>query len=264
MKQFPQLSPTKPAIPESLNRRLNSYALAAGAAGVSLLATAQPAEAEIVYTPMQVRILAGTTFQIDLNHDGTNDFFLYHNEHSSIGGVYRGGGLVLGGSASAAVIARKLYLEPSALPHGFPIGADSPKRFDQLRGQEALMANAFCYPLVPLDCQANGPWAAATKKYVGLRFEINGETHYGWARLTVITRFSPPLHMVRAALTGYAYETEPNKTINAGDTGTGSQASTGTRNPQDANWTTDPQQPLTLGLLSLGASGLDAWRKEKI
>jgi len=35
----------------SLEHRLNSYALAASAAGVSFLALAQPAEAKIVYTP---------------------------------------------------------------------------------------------------------------------------------------------------------------------------------------------------------------------
>ena len=39
---------------DSLHHRLNAYALAAGAAGVSLLALAGPAQARIVYTPGHV------------------------------------------------------------------------------------------------------------------------------------------------------------------------------------------------------------------
>ena len=37
-------------LPESVHRQLNMYALAAGAAGVSMLGSAQPADAKIVYT----------------------------------------------------------------------------------------------------------------------------------------------------------------------------------------------------------------------
>jgi hypothetical protein len=44
------------ALPTSLERRLGGYALAASAAGVSLMALARPAEAKIVYTPDHVRI----------------------------------------------------------------------------------------------------------------------------------------------------------------------------------------------------------------
>ena len=36
---------------QSLNQRVHAYALAASAAGVGVLALAQPAEAKIVYTP---------------------------------------------------------------------------------------------------------------------------------------------------------------------------------------------------------------------
>jgi hypothetical protein len=42
---------TPASLPASLDQHLNLYALAAGAAGVSLLAFAQPSEAKIVYTP---------------------------------------------------------------------------------------------------------------------------------------------------------------------------------------------------------------------
>ena len=56
----------------NLDKNLMSYAVAAGAAGVGLLALAQPAEAKIVFTPAHKSI--GVSTLIDLNHDGINDF----------------------------------------------------------------------------------------------------------------------------------------------------------------------------------------------
>ena len=60
---------------DSLHRQLNMYALAAGGAGVAVLAMAQPAAAEIVYTPADIRLGHGI-IHIDLNHDGIVDFEL--------------------------------------------------------------------------------------------------------------------------------------------------------------------------------------------
>src|SRR5580692_10290041 len=60
---------------DCVQRQLNSYALAAGAAGVGMLALAQPAEAKIVYTAAHIPIVQnGGPVELDLNHDGINDF----------------------------------------------------------------------------------------------------------------------------------------------------------------------------------------------
>jgi hypothetical protein len=40
---------------ESVHQQLNMYGVAAGAAGVGMLALAQPSEAKIVYTPANVQ-----------------------------------------------------------------------------------------------------------------------------------------------------------------------------------------------------------------
>lgn len=59
----------------SLHHRLNSYALAASAAGVGMLALSNAAEAEIIYTRANVQIpVNGGLIELDLNHDGINDF----------------------------------------------------------------------------------------------------------------------------------------------------------------------------------------------
>lgn len=64
-----------PNLPESTSQRLNSYVLAAAAAGVGMLAAANPGNAKIVYTPSNIPInVNGALVNLDLNHDGINDF----------------------------------------------------------------------------------------------------------------------------------------------------------------------------------------------
>src|SRR5271168_4450149 len=55
---------------KSLQRDLSLYVLATGAAGASMLALTQSADAEVVYTPIYQRIGSNHEFAIDLNHDG--------------------------------------------------------------------------------------------------------------------------------------------------------------------------------------------------
>jgi hypothetical protein len=92
------------------------------------------------------------------------------------------------------------------------------------------------------------PWANGGKgvkdRYLGLKFAINGKIHYGWARLNVSVRARDGVN-ITATLTGYAYETIPNKTIIAGRA----------KGPDVIILT-----PASLGHLAQGASGLSAWR----
>lgn len=60
---------------ESFHLRLTAYAMAAGAAGVGLLAAVPTSSAEIIFTPAHTIFTNGVVF-IDLNHDGINDFGL--------------------------------------------------------------------------------------------------------------------------------------------------------------------------------------------
>ena len=75
-----------------------------------------------------------------------------------------------------------------------------------------------------------------------MKFTINGKVHYGWARLSV-TNLKGKFR-ITATLTGYAYETIPNKPIIAGKT----------KGPDVI------ALPATLGHLARG-SGLSAWRR---
>jgi hypothetical protein len=77
--------------------------------------------------------------------------------------------------------------------------------------------------------------------------------HYGWARVKVA---SYPQHA--ATLTGYAYETMPNRAIIAGQTKGRDDASV---EESRATLMPSPERP-TLGTLAMGAPGLSIWRKE--
>ena len=98
-----------------------------------------------------------------------------------------------------------------------------------------------------------GSWVNVKNRYLGIEFKIKGQTHFGWARLNV--------GFGGGTLTGYAYETEPNKPIRAGDTGPVAED----RPPEihSAPAAVATLRPATLGLLALGSAGLDIWRKEQ-
>jgi len=66
--------PPRSNSPNRFVKHVNAYGLAAGAAGVSLMALAQPAEAEIIFTPADSTIPFNKLVTIDLNHDGNPDF----------------------------------------------------------------------------------------------------------------------------------------------------------------------------------------------
>jgi hypothetical protein len=249
---------TPEGISPSPARQFDKHLLVYALASTGMVGLTPPASAEIVYTPADVTLTNGR-LDIDLNHDHSYDFFLSNAETQS---YYLSGGAVdVGGAGSGtrAVLGRRRY-GALAAPYGFPIGPDSPKPFFDVRNTALFMA----WGIVSYNGNLfGGPWANAINRFLGFRFEVNGEIHYGWARLTVdVRRHGFP--KVKAHLTGYAYESEPNKTILAGDRGFGPDASSDSGDPEDASLESNPAlEPASLGRLSLGSVGLDSWRQQK-
>jgi hypothetical protein len=207
MKRSPR--PRKASsLSDSVQQHLNRYALAASAASVSLLALATPSEAKIVYTKTHKVIGTNGLYPLDLNHDGTIDFLIQEQGYpfgasgsNGLGAKEALGNAVEGGNFLA-----------SALAKGAPIG--SRQRFISSTGFFGeRMFNAACS--VDGGCSTVGKWANVNNRYLGLRFQINGKIHYGWARLSVAVQQG---HTITATLTGYAYEDIPNKEIHAGQT----------------------------------------------
>jgi hypothetical protein len=87
---------------------LKLYAFAA-AAGVSIMALAQPSEAEIVVTKKTIRV-ENSPVTVDLNKDGMADFqFSFQATHgSSSCGCHGHTSLLVGALTGGAVVGRKL------------------------------------------------------------------------------------------------------------------------------------------------------------
>jgi hypothetical protein len=228
------------SLSESALRRLNAYALGATAAGVGMLALATPAQAKIIYTPTHVKI-PFWGYDFDLNHDGINDFDITIGSGGrSTSSIFYMGMDVAGLTNRNLVASRTHY-------------ADALRPGARIRG--SLFPNSSEHGPVMAEVAQNGhkgtshfagPWADNGKgvknRYLGLKFKINGKFHYGWARLNLTL---PPKQRVELTLTGYAYETIPNKPIIAGKT-----------KGQDVL----AVQPATLGHLAQGASALSDQR----
>jgi hypothetical protein len=201
----------KPAssLASSLEHRLSGYALAASAAGVSLLALSQPAEAKIVYTPAHEKVRINRTLPLDLNHDGIHDFGilnLTHNSTTPFGDFVAASPLNSGNEIWVQATNRGFNNYAVALRAGVRIGPPA-KRFQSGRDGMAFVSIAG-------GTFSGGPWKNVRNRYLGLKFLIKGKVHYGWARLNV-TIANREVH---AILTGYAYETLPGKPIVAGRT----------------------------------------------
>jgi len=240
--------------PSSLHKRVNMYALAGSAAGVGMLALAQPAEAKIVYTHANVAIGDGGVFHhpLDLNHDGINDFSFSYPGTS--GGPHSGALMVRSPSKENKVVlrtsgTRHQQFYPAAVAAGVLVG---PKlRFGS--GKQQVMAEWESNSVHT----SRGNWINVKNRYLGFEFVIKGKVHYGWARLSVSLSFDD----VHGTLTGYAYETIPNKPIIAGKTEGAEEGSDDEANPATLN---EPAlKPASLGLLAMGSPGLSVWRREE-
>ena len=234
---------------ESIHQRLNMYALAASAAGVGVLTLAQSTEAKIVYTKTHVVIGTNHVYDLDLNHDGIADFKI--NNHSFFTDTIVASLSALPAQAHNAVVGRQTHI-------GFPYSAFALRQGANIGPKQPFSGAWMAWSD---GVSRGGRWANIRGRYLGLKFRIKGKVHYGWARLNVAVGHSS----ITATLTGYAYETIPNKLIIAGTTKESGQ-SDAERSDTDASVTSpipDTPQPATLGALAMGAPGLSIWQREK-
>jgi len=233
---------TPSRISDSLHQRLNSYALAASAAGVGMLALAQPAEAKIVYQPETIVIAQPDC--VFFNPAGNPSApFCFVAIFTAPGSSIWGAEVTIGLETADAGFVAAGHNSASALKRGDLIGPS-----DQFQN------SGFGY------LATSGPFFGGTSKhhrggfqfgrsaYLGIRFKVGGQKHYGWARVTAYREENGVGYYLYALIGGYAYETIPNKPIIAGKT-KGPDVTT----VQDA----------MLGHLAAGASAIPAWRAKE-
>jgi hypothetical protein len=206
MKRSRHFSQTPVRLPVSVHHQLSAYALAIGAAGAAIAAV-PPAEAKIIYTPTHHTLTNGT---LAIPVAGAHDFKLSDTFHISTGS-WSTQLLDINVTARASVVESKG--SAAALKKEALIGPA-----DKFQTGKVLMAGGFCETQIS-SSQVFGPFANTTQRYLGLKFKLNGKVHYGWARFSSVKASAcngGPA--VSATLTGYAYETIPNKPIIAGKT----------------------------------------------
>jgi hypothetical protein len=237
-----------------LEKRLAAYAAAAAA---GFLSAAPPVEAEIIYTPSNTPMAIAQQNQgvvltpLDLNHDGVADFcfamsstlrffsttFVATTTHVKF--LLK----VVPAQPGNQAVQGQLAATASAVPPGVEIGPQ-----EKFASGDPYMAIKSCDTN---HCTRNsGAWQKVEYAYVGLKFLIDGQVHYGWARVKFpypgligygVSNYYPSIY-------GYAYESTPNQPILTGQTsGTVQQ-------------TTIASTPASLGMLAFGASGVKLWR----
>jgi hypothetical protein len=267
-----QLRPrSQSRLPRELERNLSAYALAAGSAGVALLACVQPAEAKIISTKTNLLVPFDSSVQFDINNDGQMDFALSQNDlgHCTSTTTSLGARKKHGHRRAAAApplgcgyFYDALKVNPLQTANEVWVTEDQGAECanDVRRGVTIGPARPFApgaQPMSILKGTSEGssfcPWAAPQHSaYLGVKFvDVDGNRHYGWVRVSKREDFEPVIE-------AYAYETVPNKPIPAGITGGDDEASL--VNPSA---TLAPKTgPATLGRLAQGVAGLEAWRRE--
>jgi hypothetical protein len=178
-----------------------------------MLALAQPSEAKIVYTKTHQVIGTNGIYGLDLNHDGIIDFLVLESGYATFNGTRASNSLFCKealGNAVEGTMSNSGRHFAAALKRGARIGPGAHFLKGGFIGE--TMARTW---VSDLGGGTIGHWVDVSNRYLGLKFKIDGKIHYGWARLTVQL---PGNFLINATLTGYAYETLPGKSIQAGQT----------------------------------------------
>lgn len=187
--------------------RTVAFAVAATLVTASILPS--PAAAEIVYHATDIAISRGA-YNLDLNGDGITDFTIT-SKIEKFGLPCPDFSAVLTETPAAG---NGAIVGP--LSRGVEIGANQ-----SFSADIATMSSVWWYTKLVIKgndayCEVashgeDGTWWGKTG-YLGLSFQVSGQTYYGWAQL------SCPKSGGSGTLLGYAYETIPGRTIFAGET----------------------------------------------
>jgi hypothetical protein len=244
-------------LPQKLEKNLLAYAAAAGG---GLIGLAHPAEAQIIYTPSNIPLaeaFAGSAItQFDINNDGTPDFKFTEFQYQTMG---------LGGSSLkimpdqnsneivGVLIKGENQVTAAALEGGVEVG---PNANFQSSPNGLIMGGIFFGTSggPPL-----GSWRKVETAYLGLKFVVNNQTHYGWVRI----KFISPGGYEGASISGYAYEATANQPINTGQTSsaTKKKEQTVSQAVPDPTARAD-QRNQSLGMLALGAAARTSFSAE--
>lgn len=183
-----------------LSKKLLKYSsLSLAIAGVA------DASGQIIYTDVNPDVGGpGVEVYIDFNNDSEWDALITRNlktpTDQTINALFvapRDGNAILG---STSIYNGSTYRYPFALNSGYIISSGN-TNWNSSYYYQSMNWGSCNYP--------NSNWCNVTDKFLGIRFKINGNTHFGWARLDVINASN-------WILKDYAYNSTPGEPIEAG------------------------------------------------
>ena len=219
----------------SFERRLAGYAVAAGAA---VLSVGQADAGVISSGPLSINVPLGpigaltpaNIYQPDFNNDSFFDFVLFNftdEDPTAIPPVVPATALtsIAGGSAGTVVFAPGVVtpLSLGALIDGSQINAKVGK---------------MTFDAIPPTMASPTPWQPGFDAYIGIAFLSGPDTLFGWVEAMVEVDYS-------ITVEGWAYNTVPGQGLLAG-----------------TNTAVVPE-PSSLALLAAGAAGVVAFRARK-
>jgi hypothetical protein len=211
------------------------------------------ANAQIVYTDLNPdsTIIYTNRYHLDLNDDGVDDFTLTVSFGSARCGAecqgHRSEARVSPAGGSLNAIINDVTNYPRALD-SLSVINDSASKWSASTSQ--ILAEVNC-----LDCGGDyyGNWTTTDDKYLGLKLISGTNTYYGWMRLSVTVSLA---YMV---VSGYAYNSIPNKPIRAGETNCTTPIVTLSANGPLSFCTGD-----SVILTAKGTGYLYQWKKDKV
>jgi len=186
-----------------LTKRLAKY----GALSVTLASIAEVNGQDIVYTDLNPdEGGAGVNISIDLDGGGA-DFLINNISSYSWRRLYPLQNVVGPGNAVLGTIAFNSYF---SLSLNYPVALNSGYAISSLTtSPEAWNSNYQPNELAFNDCDTffpNADFCSVTDKYIGVRFLIDGNFHYGWVRVDVTDGNN-------FFVKDYAYEASPGVAI---------------------------------------------------
>jgi hypothetical protein len=240
------------ALSDTLSRKLNAYALAAGAAGVAALAFALPAEGEPVCKDVSAQLPHTNSFPVYLTQPAVAPFNIAQQTNSTFRSFTTTGvgtlqwwnrGFFVPNSAGAKV------LLSNGLPANLASGAEIGPGGDFGKGNSYGLLftygkGEYTYRGGGTKLKHRGNLNLTQSNYVGFQFKDPAGVHYGWARLSVSFENGrgKTQHTV-LHVTGYAYESTPDTAIAAGSC------------TESASEIENVSTGTSLGLLALGSVG---------
>ncbi len=190
----------KKTTPKKLSEQLLKY----GAFSAAILGTAN-ANGQIIYTDIADETVdaANARVAIDIDNDTTGDILFGVSTTTQFAFVFPAS------SSMAPGYNTNLFVGFTSGPYAYPSNLTLGTAIDATNGTFGNQRGDFNYS----SCAYSGSqFCSGADGYVGVHFDVGGNTHYGWVRIQVAATGATII------IKDYAYNSVPGQAINAGQT----------------------------------------------